>query len=155
MYQASYQTLPFNIKGFDKKSLLKLMITPESSTLRKFIHSSSSITLGSYSTWKSSLNCSNTATDSVQLFYIEGNIIFTISYVFFLCVHFPFIYNLYMKFSGTNNLAHARAKYTRPPFPQEKWPGIEALMLFSWKSATWVEIIHWFFHVIQKLREVK
>ncbi len=26
----------------------------------------------------------------------------------------------------TNNLAHARAKYTRPPFPQEKWPGIEA-----------------------------
>ncbi len=55
---------------------------------------------------------SNTATDSVQsaqLFYFEGNIIFTIAYVFFLCVHFPFIYNLYVCNTDkyTNNLAHA------------------------------------------------
>ncbi len=36
----------------------------------------------------------------------------------------------------TNNLAHARAKYTRPPFPQEKWPGIEANLKDNGKYET-------------------
>ncbi len=158
MYQASVSaTKPCLFFMFDKKSLLKLkklMITPESclhSTLRKFIHSSSteSITLTKWQLQHLEvlLELLEEATllqtqYSLQIFYFEGNIIFTIDLVlriFPLCT-----FSVYLQFvirnlvcsidKYTNNLAHARAKYTRPPFSGAWIEATEVVAIFDPQS---------------------